>query len=322
MLRRHLLALAASGLSAPSLLRAQEAWPERPVRLVVPWPPGGSTDTTARIFAPKLGEALGKPVVVENKGGASGSVGAMEAARSQPDGYTWMLAFDTEATNQTAMRLPYRVMQAFAPTTLVATGPLVLVAHQSAPWRSFQDVVAAAKRAPDTISYASAGIGTLAHVSTALLQQQGEFKLSHVPYRGGGPATQAALAGEVPLFMTTVAPVIQHIRAGTLRALGVTTEGASRHLPGVQGFAQQGFPGFEAPTWWALLGRAGTPEPILRRMHEAMGRVLDLPEVRGRIEESGADVVAGGPERCRRFLNAEIQKWGQVIRDNNITLEG
>jgi tripartite-type tricarboxylate transporter receptor subunit TctC len=321
MLRRDLFALTAAGLSAPSVLRAQGAWPERPLRLVVPWPPGGSTDTTARIIQPKLAEALGKPVVIENRGGASGSVGAAEAARAAPDGYTWMLAFDTEATNQTVMRLPYRVMQAFAPTTLVATGPLVLVAHHSAPWQNLQELMAAAKKAPDTISYASAGIGTLAHVSTTLLQQQGDFKLSHVPYRGGGPAAQAAVAGEVPLFMTTVAPVLQHIRAGTFRALGVTTETESRHLPGVKGFAQQGFPGFEAPTWWVLLGRAGTPDPILRRMHDTMGRVLALPEVRGRIEDAGADVIAGGPERCRRFLNSEVEKWGRVIRDNSITLE-
>src|SRR3712207_1222029 len=167
MLRRDLFALAAAaGLAAPSVLRAQSAWPERPIRLIVPFPPGGSTDTTARIIQPKLQEALGKPVVIENRGGASGSVGATEAARAAPDGYTWMLAFDTEATNQTVMRLPYRVMQAFAPTTLVATGPLVLVAHQSAPWQNIQDLMAAAKKAPDTISYASAGIGTLAHVST------------------------------------------------------------------------------------------------------------------------------------------------------------
>ena len=147
----------------------------------------------------------------------------------------------------------------------------------------------------------------------------GGFKLVHVPYRGGGPATQAALSGEVPLFMTPVPPANQHIRAGALRPLAVTTGGETRHVPGVKSFAQQGFPGFEAPTWWALLGRAGTPEPIIRRMSEALSAALATPEVRARIEEQGADVVASGPERCRRFLNAEVEKWGRVIRDNNIT---
>jgi tripartite-type tricarboxylate transporter receptor subunit TctC len=259
-------------------------------------------------------------VVIENRGGASGSIGAVEASRAAADGYTWMLAFDPEASNQSIMRLPYQLLEAFAPITVVATAPLVLAAGQGTPWRSLPELVAAAKRAPDTISYATAGVGTLAHISTALLQQVGGFKLVHVPYRGGGPATQAALSGEVPLFMTPVPPANQHIRAGALRPLAVTTGGETRHVPGVKSFAQQGFPGFEAPTWWALLGRAGTPEPILRRMSEAMSAALNSPEVRARIEEQGADVVANGPERTRGFLEGEIEKWGRVIRDNNITV--
>lgn len=321
MLRRNALRLAGASLFAPSVSRAQGAWPERPIKLIVPWPPGGSTSTIAGVFVPKLAEALGKPVEIEFRGGASGSIGAMEAARAQPDGYTWMLAYDTEATNQTVMRLPYRVMQAFVPTTLVAAGPMVLTAHQSTPWRTLQDVIAAAKTAPDTINYATSGIGGLSHVATTLLQELGGFKLTHTPFRGGGPATKAAVAGEVPLYMTSVVNVSQHLRAGTLRPLAVTTEGETRHVPGVRSFAQQGFADFEAPTWWILLGRAGTPDPIVRRMHDALGRVLALPEIRGRIEENGADVVAGGPERCRRFLNSEVQKWGRVIRENNITLD-
>jgi len=218
------------------------------------------------------------------------------------------------------MRLPYRVMQAFAPTTLVATGPMVMVAHQSSPWRGFQDVIAAAKKAPDTISYGTGGIGSLPHVSTVLLQQLGDFKLTHVPYRGGGPAMQALLSGEVPLLVTPIPTALQQIKAGTARALAVTSEGESRHLPGIKSCAQQGFPDFEAPTWWALFGRAGTPEPIQRRMHEALSGVLTQPEVRERIE-NGIDVLAGGPERCRRFVNSEVERWGRVIRDNNISLD-
>lgn len=321
MQRRHLLALAGGGLFLPAILRAQAAWPDRPVRVVVPWPPGGSTDTVARIFQPKLAEILGKPVVIDNKGGASGSVGAQEAARAAADGYTWMLAYDNEATNQTLMRLPYKALEAFAPVSLVATGPLAMVAHHSTPYRSFQDVVAAAKAAPETIPYASSGIGGLAHVATTLLQQQGGFKLVHVPYRGGGPAVQDAVAGNVPLFMSNVVIISQHIRAGTLRPLGVTTEGETRHVPGVKSFAQQGFPGFVAPTWWAFLGRAGTPAPIMARMQAAMAETLADPQVRAKIEEQGADVVASGAEQCRAFLANEIDRWGKVIRDNNITAE-
>ncbi|MDB5374370.1 MAG: Tripartite-type tricarboxylate transporter, receptor component TctC [Belnapia sp.] len=322
MNRRSLLALTATGLAvpilgAPALLRAQ-GWPERPIRLIVPWPPGGSTDTIARLFQPKLSEALGKPVIIENRGGASGSIGAIEAARAAPDGYTWMFAYDNEATNQTLMRLPYKTLEAFSPVSLVATGPLALVAHSSTPYRSFQDVVAAAKAAPDTISFASSGVGGLAHVSTTLLQQQGDVSLVHVPYRGGGPAVQDAVSGQVPLFMSNVVIISQHIRAGSLRPLGVTTATESRHVPGVAPFAQQGFAGFDAPTWWAFLGRAGTPEPILVQMREALAKALSDPEVRNRIEEQGCDVKATGPEECGRFLASEIERWGKVIRDNNI----
>jgi tripartite-type tricarboxylate transporter receptor subunit TctC len=321
MQRRHLLALAGAGLAMPSVLRAQGEWPDRPIRLIVPWPPGGSTDTVARIFQPKLAEILGKPIIIDNKGGASGSVGAQEAARAAADGYTWMLAYDNEATNQTVMRLPYRTLEAFAPVSLVATGPLAMVAHHTTPYRSFQDVVAAAKAAPDSIAFASSGIGGLAHVSTTLLQQQGGFRLVHVPYRGGGPAVQDAIAGNVPLFMSNVVIISQHIRAGTLRPLGVTTKGETRHVPGVKSFADQGFPGFEAPTWWAFLGRTGTPAPILARMQAALTQALADPAVKAKIEEQGADVLASNAETCRSFLASEIERWGRVIRQNNITAE-
>lgn len=321
MNRRSLLALAAGGVLTPAVAPRAQAWPERPIRLVVPWPPGGSTDTIARIFQPRLSELLGRPVIIDNRGGASGSIGAIEAARAPADGYTWMLAYDNEATNQTVMRLPYRTLEAFAPVSLVASGPLCMVAHQSTPYRRFQDVIDAAKRAPETIPYASSGVGGLAHVSTTLLQQQGGFRLVHVPYRGGGPAVQDSVAGQVPLFMSNVVIISQHIRAGTLRPLGVTTVGETRHVPGVRSFAQQGFGGFEAPTWWAFLGRAGTPEPILRRMQEALAQALSDPEVRGKIEEQGADVVASTPAECGRFLGQEIEKWGRVIRENDIRVD-
>lgn len=324
MQRRHLLALAAAGLATSTLVRAQGAgaWPERPIRIIVPFPPGGSTDTIARLIQPKLSELLGgRPIVIENRGGGSGSIGAIEAARAAPDGYTWFLAYDNEATNQTVMRLPYRTLEAFAPVSLVATGPLCLVAHKDTPYRSFEDVVAAARQAPDTLGYATSGVGGLAHVSTTLLQQQGGIRLVHVPYRGGGPAVQDAVAGQVPLFMSNVVIISQHIRAGTLRPLGVTTRGETRHVPGVKSFAEQGFRDFEAPTWWAFFGRVGTPEPILARMGEAMRQALADPTVRGRIEEQGADVVASDSEACGRFVSGEIEKWGRVIRENNIRVD-
>ena len=316
--RRSLIALSAAGLSAPSVLRAQGAWPDRPIRLIVPWAPGGSTDTIARLFQARLGAVLGQPVVIENRGGASGAIGAAEAARAPADGSTWMFQYDNEGPNQTLMRLTYRTLDAFAPVSLVATGPLAMVCHASTPFRTFRDVVEAAKREPDRYNYATSGAGGLAHIATTLLQQQNGFKLTHVPYRGGGPAVTAAVANEVPLFMTNVVIVSQHIRAGTLRALGVTTRTESRHVPGAPSFAQQGFGDFEAPTWWAMFGRAGTPRPILDRMNAALTQVLREPEVKARIEEQGCDIQATDAETCRRFVANEIERWGTVIRENGI----
>jgi len=321
MNRRHLLSLAGAGLAAPSLLRAQglgAGFPERPLRLIVPWPPGGSTDTIARIFQARLAETLGRSIVIDNRGGASGATGAIEAARAPADGSTWTFVYDTQATNETVMRLPFRTMEAFVPVCHAASGPLAMVAHQSSPFRSFQDVVEAARRAPDTLNYATSGVGGLAHVSTTLLQQQGNFRIVHVPYRGGGPAVQDAVAGHVPLFMTNVVIVSQHIRSGVLRPVGVTTPGESRHVPGTPSFAQQGFSGFEAPTWWAMIARSGMPAALVRQMNEALVQVLNEPAVKNRIEEQGCDIVASTPEQCARFLEAEIVKWGRVITENNI----
>ena len=318
MQRRNLLALAAAGVAAPLVARAQGAWPDRPIRMIVPWAPGGSTDTIARLFQARLGAILGQPVVIENRGGASGAIGAAEAARAPADGSTWMFQYDNEASNQTLMRLTYRTLEAFAPVSLVATGPLVMVAHHSTPFRNFQDVVAAARREPDRWNYATSGAGGLAHIATTLLQQQNNFRLTHVPYRGGGPAVTAAVANEVPLFMTNVVIVSQHIRAGTLRPLGVTTRTESRHVPNAPSFAQQGFGDFEAPTWWALFGRTGTPQPILDRMHAAITQAVTDPEVKARIEEQGCDIRASSPEEARSFVANEIERWGQVIRQNDI----
>lgn len=316
--RRSLIALSAMGVATPAVLRAQGAWPDRPIRLIVPWAPGGSTDTIARLFQPRLAQVLGQPVVIENRGGASGAIGAAEAARAPADGSTWMFQYDNEGPNQTLMRLTYRTLEAFAPVSLVATGPLAMVCHSSTPFRTFRDVVDAAKREPDRYNYATSGAGGLAHIATTLLQQQNGFKLTHVPYRGGGPAVTAAVANEVPLFMTNVVIVSQHIRNGTLRPLGVTTRTESRHVPGTQSFAQQGFGDFEAPTWWAMFGRAGTPQPIMDRMHAALTQVLREPEVKARIEEQGCDIQATDGETARRFVANEIERWGQVIRDNGI----
>jgi tripartite-type tricarboxylate transporter receptor subunit TctC len=319
--RRTLLAGLGAGLAAPAMGQGTGGWPDRPIRIIVPYPPGGSNDTVARILQPRMQEILGRPIVVENRAGASGSVGAGETARAASDGYTWCLANDTIATNDTLMQLPYRTMESFAYCTLVGTCPYALVTHPSTPYTNFGAMVTAAKAQPKTLNYATTGVGSGAHIATVLLQQRGGFELEHVPYRGGGPALQDALAGHVPLFMSNIVIILSHIRQGSLRPLGITQKTESRYLPGIAPFANQGFPDFEALTYWILAGPARTPAPIVNRMQQVVAQALQDPTVQARMSEQGADIVASTPDRAEAFMRSEVEKWGKVIRDNNIRAE-
>lgn len=312
-------ALLAAGLAAPAL--AQAPWPERPVRIVVPFPPGGSNDTVARIIQPRLQEILGRPIVVDNRAGASGSVGSNETARAAPDGYTWLLANDTLAANDTLMQLPYRAGD-LTVCSVLGTCPYALTIHPSQPFTTLAQVIEAARARPDRFSYATTGVGSLAHIAAVLLGQRGNFTLTHVPYRGGGPALQDALAGHVPLFMSNIVITMPHIRSGALRPLGVSTLAESRFLPGVVPFAAQGFPGFEALTYWMMVGPAGIPAAINQRFQQAIAQVLAEPAVQARMAEQGADIVASTPAAALSFLRSEIAKWGQVIRENDIRADG
>lgn len=320
MLRRTALG---SLLASPALATGAWAqnWPERPVRIIVPFPPGGSNDTVARILQPRLQEILGRPIVVDNRAGASGSVASTETARAQPDGHTWMLANDTLAGNEILMSLPYRVMEAFTFCSLLGTCPYALTTHPSAPFRTLAQMIEAAKARPDTLSYATTGVGSLAHVATVLLQQRGDFRISHVPYRGGGAAVQDALAGHVPLFMSNIVIILSHMREGRLLPLGVSTAQTSRFLPQVPTFAAQGFPGFEALTYWVVVGPAGIPPAINARMQAALRQALSEPAVQTRMADQGAEIVGATPLETEAFIRNEITKWGEVIRANNIRAE-
>jgi tripartite-type tricarboxylate transporter receptor subunit TctC len=319
--RRSLLAGLGAGLALPALGQGTGAWPDRPIRIIVPYPPGGSNDTVARILQPRMQEILGRPIVVENRAGASGSVGAGETARAVPDGHTWLLANDTLATNDTLMQLPYRTLENFSFCTLVGTCPYALVTHPSTPFQNFGQMVTAAKARPKTLNYATTGVGSGAHIATVLLQQRGGFELEHVPYRGGGPALQDALAGHVPLFMSNIVIILSHIRQGSLRPFGVTQKTESRYLPGVVPFAAQGFPDFEALTYWVLVGPARIPPAINARMQQAVAQALQDANVQARMADQGADIVGATPERTEAFIRDEVEKWGRVIRDNNIRAE-
>jgi tripartite-type tricarboxylate transporter receptor subunit TctC len=323
MFRRALLGGFAA---APTILRsaaAQDAaWPSRPLRLLVGWPPGGSVDILARILQPRLQAALGQPVLVENRPGATGSVAAAEAARAVPDGHTWLFIVDSHCIIPAVMQLPYDTQRDFAPVTLIGRGPLLVASHPSTPWHGFIDMVEAARRqAPGSITYATAGIGTMMHVAMVQLCNLAGVRLTHVPYRGGAPALQDALAGNVPLFVTNVPVGGPHVRSGALKGFGVTTRAPWRDLPGVPSFHDLGFSGFEAPTWWAVLAPTGVPGVVRRRMEAELARILAEPEIRARVEAQGMDVLAALGEELARVVAAETERWGRVVRENGIRLE-
>ncbi|MFN7000350.1 MAG: Bug family tripartite tricarboxylate transporter substrate binding protein [Elioraea tepidiphila] len=317
--RRSLLAAAAL---APLAAQAQDAYPSRPIRIVIAYPPGGSTDVLGRAIAQRLSEMWnGAAVVVENRAGGAAIIGTQAVAQAAPDGYTLALGNNqTHASNQAMARtLPYHAIDSFTPIARLASVHHALIVPANGA-RTLQELVAKGTGG-GRVTYASTSVGSASHVIGESLARRFGMDATHVPYRGGAPAVQDAVAGTVPLFMSNVVIISQHIAAGTLRPLGVTTRGETRHVPGVRSFAQQGVGDFEAPTWWAFLGRAGTPQPILDRMHQALTSVLNEPAVKQRIEQQGCDIVAGSPEQCRQFLAAEIDKWGAVIRANNITAD-
>lgn len=323
MNRRSLLAALGVAPVAPRIARAQDAWPSRPIRIVVGWPPGGSVDILARILAPRLQAALGQPVVVENRAGATGSVGAAEAARAAPDGHTWLLVVDSHAIIPSVMTLPYDTRRDFAPVMLVGRGPLLVTANPATPWPGFRELVADARsQPPGRIQYATAGIGTMMHVAMVQLCNVAGVTMTHVPYRGGAPALQDALAGVVPLFVTNAPVGGPHVRRGALKGFGVTTRTRWRDLPDVPSFHELGFADYEAPTWWGLFAQAGVPAPIRRRMETELARVLAEPETRERVGAVGMDVLATPAEGFSAFLDSEIARWARVVRENNIRLEG
>ncbi|WP_090570427.1 tripartite tricarboxylate transporter substrate binding protein [Belnapia rosea] len=319
--------LVAGLLTAPSTARlasAQDsAWPVRPIRLLVGWPPGGSVDILARILQPRLQAVLGQPVVIENRPGATGSVGAAEAARSPADGYTWLFVVDSHAIIPSILQLPYDTRRDFAPVTLIGRGPLVVTSHPSTPWRSFPELVAMAReQRPGVINYATAGIGTMMHVAMVQLCNLAGIQLTHVPYRGGAPALQDALAGQVPLFVTNAPVGGPHVRSGALRGLGVTTQDRWRDLPGIPSFHELGFHGYEAPTWWGVFAPTGMPVQIRQRMETELTRILAEPEIRTRVEAQGMNVLAMSGDNFVAFVDSEMERWARLVRENKIRVDG
>ena len=319
ILLRAAVALTAALTVLPAL--AQKAdWPTRPVRFIVPFPPGGTTDPLARLVGARLTPALGQQFIVDNRPGASGSLGAGIAAKATPDGYTFLFVFDTHAVNPSLIpNLPFDTVKDLAPVMLIATSPNAIVTNASRPYRSFADVIKAAKARPDTVTYGSIGSGSLGHLTLTLVQQTGGFKIVHVPYKGGGPMTVDALGGNVDLAIGTVALLTPHVKGGKLRAIAVTGDQRSTALPDVPALSEQGFPGFSALAWWGVFAPAGVPKPVLDKFHAELVKVFKLPDVRHQLSETlGMDLVLSTPDALQKFLVSEIARWGKVVRENRI----
>ena len=297
-------------------------WPTRLVKFVSPYPPGGSVDPLARILAAKLTESLKQQFIVENRTGASGIIGTDYVAKSAPDGYTFVFVFDTHAVHQALNpKLPFDPAKDFAPVMLVGTAPMAITTAPGKPYRSFADVVAAAKAKPDTVTIGNVGNGSLAHLATIVLNQTAGIRLVPVPYKGGGPLSLDLMGGQVELGMASTAAQAQHVRGGKMRALVLTGDKRSQTMPDVPTLREQGID-VAAHAWWGILAPAGTPKPIIDKIVVELNKALNLPDVRKTLTETlGMDIVALSPEATQKWILGEMARWGKVVRENNIRLE-
>ena len=319
--RRSLLTGLAVLPAAPAL--AQPRWaPDRPVRVVVPFAAGGSTDVTARLVATALAERLGQPVVIENRPGAGGNVAAEHVARSAPDGYTLFMATSgIVAANQALYRsLPFDALRDFAPITQVAFVPNLLVVNPGVPANTMAELVALARARPGQINYGSAGSGTSQHIAGALFAARANLELQHVPYRGGAPAVTDLVAGRIQMIFSPLVEVIAQVRANQLRPLAITTARRSALLPEIPTVAET-VPGFEVALWNSLLAPAGTPPAAIARISEEAAAALRTPELRARLAEQGSEPVGSTPAEFAAFIRAEIPKWTEMVRLSGATAE-
>ena len=314
--RRSALAAAAMALAAPGIARAQG----QTIRIIVPFAPGGSTDAVARLVTPGLTQRLGATVVVENRSGAAGSIGADAVAKARPDGLTWLLTFDSHATIPALLRNPpLDVVTDLDPVMLIGGSPYALATKADKPFRNIADVIAAAKARPDAVSYGSTGNGTIGHLSMILLGEQAGARLTHIPYRSGGLAVNDTVAGTVDMMIGSAALLLPHIAGGTLRPLLQFGPQRLTRLAETQTSAEAGFPALQAEAWWGVFAPRGTPAEMVARMNTALRETLSEDRPRQIMTETQqARLVLSSPEELRRFFAAQVETWGRVVRANNI----
>jgi len=310
-------------LSFTALCASAQEWPTKVVKFVSPYPPGGSVDPLARLLAAKLQDSLKQAFIVENRTGASGIIGTDYVAKSPPDGYTWVFIFDTHAVHQALNpKLPFDPIKDFAPVMIVGTAPMAITTGAGKPYKTFKDVIAAAKANPDKLTIGNVGNGSLGHLATILLNQAAGIHLVPVPYKGGGPLSTDVMGGQIDFAIASTAAQAQHVRGGKIRALVLTGDKRSHNMPEVPTLGELGVPWQGAYAFWGILAPAGTPKPIVDKMVLELRKTVKLPDVQKTLTETlGMDVVALGPAETQKWLVDNMARWGKVVGDNNIHAE-
>ena len=301
--------------------QAHAAYPEKPVKLVIPFPPGGSNDVVGRYIAAELGKRLDKTVIVENVGGAGGLIGTGMVAEAPPDGYTLLLISVAFAFNPALYKTPYDPATGFTPVAMLGSGPVVVAINPKVPASSVRDLIAMAKDKPGQLNYASAGVGSFQHLAAELFKREAGVDIVHVPFKGGGPAMMDVIAGNTQVAVGSLAQMVPQIKGGKLKALAVGSRERIPAIPDVPTLSEAGLPGYEATNWWGIVAPAGTPRPIVERLHKELTAVIASSETRKRFEAEGADAMPMSSADFGRFINTEIAKWARVVKDAGIKAE-
>ncbi|WP_068018498.1 tripartite tricarboxylate transporter substrate binding protein [Rhodoplanes sp. Z2-YC6860] len=317
-----MLALFVAWLAGAGPGMAQATYPDRPIRLLLPFPAGGAVDIIARVMTAKMSEDLGKPFIIENKSGAGGVIATDAVAKATPDGYTLLLTTPNHTINAALQTsLPYDTAKDLVPVSVIAEVPEVLVSHPAAPFATFPEFVEYARKNPGKLNYASAGLGTLPHVTMELLLRRIGIQVTHVPYRGAAPAMNDLLAGVVQLKMDTYTTSNPQVTAGKLRMLGIASRHRSKLMPDTPTIAEMGLPGYEGILWNAIMAPAGTPKPIIDRLAAASAKAARAPEIAERLQRDGVDPVGGTPEELAALIGRELPQWRNLAKAANIKLE-
>ena len=305
------------------LANAQSDWPNKPIRLVVPFPPGGSIDPLARMLTQRLTETKGWKFVIENRAGASGSIGTAMVAKAAPDGYTFGMVFDTHTVNPSLIAsMPFDTQKDLVPVMAIGTSPMVLSTHASRPLQNIDQFLAAARRKPEALNFGTTGNGTLAHLTMKQLERHYGFTVLHVPYKGGAPLLTDAVSGTLDTFMTTIGAQAPHIAQGKMRPLAITGDKRVKQLPDVPTFAEKGYAGFSAKSWWGIVAPAGTPAEIVTSMNREIKAILTDPAQSSQLEERMIMEIWGStPQEMRTFVGSEIERWKRVIAEHNIKID-